>query len=165
MERTIETELAEVRSKVLAIALRFFRISRLDGDPEDVVQDVLLRLWEKRRDGVQIRNLEAWAVATTKNSCISLWRKKSLARSGDCPAEWIPDGSEASSRLEQSEAGRMARKTLEQLPAGTLRLLQLRATGLSLDEIAAITGRTKGGVKTSISAARKELIKAFNSKQ
>ena len=45
MEKTLEIELTEIRPKVLATALKFFRVSRLDGDPEDVVQDVLLRLW------------------------------------------------------------------------------------------------------------------------
>ena len=72
MDKTFEIELAEVRPKVLATARKFFRVSRLDGDPEDVVQDVLLRLWVARRDGVQIRSAEAWAVSTTQNSCISL---------------------------------------------------------------------------------------------
>lgn len=76
MDKTLEIELTEIRPKVLATAQKFFRASRLDGDPEDVVQDVLLRLWVARRDGVQIRSAEAWAVSTTKNSCISLWRKK-----------------------------------------------------------------------------------------
>ena len=163
MEKTLEIELTAIRPKVLATARKFFRASRLDGDPEDVVQDVLLRLWVARRDGVQIRNAEAWAVSTAKNSCISLWRKKSPVRSGVYP-EWLTDGRDASSPIEQSEAEMIANKALERIPPGTQRLLQLRATGLSLDEIAAITGRTKGGVKTAISAARQELMKTFNSK-
>ena len=163
MDKTLEIELAQIRPKVLSTAQRFFRVTGLDGDPEDVVQDVLLRLWVARRDGVQIRSVEAWAVSTTKNTCITLWRKKGPVRSGVFP-ESLSDGKDASSLIEQSEAETMADQALEQLPAGTRRLLQLRATGLSLDEIAAITGRTKGGVKTSISAARQELMKTFNSK-
>ena len=47
MDKTLEIELTEIRPKVLATALKFFRASRLDGDPEDVVQDVLLRFgWQ-----------------------------------------------------------------------------------------------------------------------
>ena len=91
MDKTLEIELTEIRPKVLATALKFFRASRLDGDPEDVVQDVLLRLWVARRDGVQILSAEAWAVSTAKNSCISLWRKKGPVRSGVYP-EWLSDG-------------------------------------------------------------------------
>ena len=44
MDKTLEIELTEIRPKVLAMALKFFRASLLDGDPEDDVQDVLLRL-------------------------------------------------------------------------------------------------------------------------
>ncbi len=48
--------------------------------------------------------------------------------------EWLSDGRDASSLIEQSETERIADKALERLPAGTRRLLQLRATGLSLEE-------------------------------
>lgn len=163
MEKALDIELAEIRPKVLATARKFFRSSNLDYDPEDVAQDVLLRLWMARRDGVRIRRAEAWAVTTTKNTCISLWRKSRPGRSEVFP-EWLSDDQDASSSLELSETERIAERSLRQLPAGTQRLLQLRATGLSLDEIAAITGRTKGGVKSSISAARHELMKTLITK-
>ena len=51
MDKTLEIELAQIRPKVLSTAQRFFRVSGLDGNPEDVVQDVLLRLWVARRGG------------------------------------------------------------------------------------------------------------------
>lgn len=38
----------------------------------------------------------------------------------------------------------------------------MRADGMSLDEIAAATGRSKGSVKTSISTARKQMLEALN---
>ena len=163
MDKGLEIELATVRPRVLAMARKFFRVSRLDGDPEDVVQDVLLRLWEARQDGADIRNLEAWAVTTTKNCCVSLWRK---ARKGIllpfCP-EWMPAEPPAS-RIEASEAESALKKALEQLPDNTRYLLRLKSKGLSLDEISAVTGRPKGSIKTSISTARKELMKTLNLK-
>ena len=81
MDKMLEIELAEIRPKVLATAQKFFRATRMEGDPEDVVQDVLLRLWEARRKGVQIHNAESWAVTAAKNCCISLWRKKGRSNS------------------------------------------------------------------------------------
>ena len=158
MDKTLETELAQIRPKVLATALRFFRASHLEGDPEDVVQEVLLRLWEAWRSGTQIRNAEAWAVAAAKNGCISLWRQKRPVCSYP---EDLPDSRSAATSLEEAEARQRADKVLSQIPAASRRLLQLRASGLSLDEMAALTGRTKGSVKSSISAARHEMIKAL----
>ena len=161
MEERFDIELVALRPRVLSMARHFFRAARLEGDPEDVVQDVLLRLWEARQRGADIRNLEAWAVASTKNSCISAWRKSRKVREDSLPEDIAGSGHPAQG-LEQTEAEQRAEKTLAQLPAGTRRLLQLRATGLSLDEIAAVTGRPKGSVKSSISAARKQLMNVLN---
>ena len=47
-------------------------------------------------------------------------------------------------------------------PWGTLSSCMFRFRAFT--QIAAITGRTKGGVKTALSAARQELMKTFNSK-
>ena len=158
MDERLEIELAALRPKVLSLARKFFRSSRLDSDPEDVVQDVLLRLWEARRQGTEIGNAEAWAIATTKNCCISAWRK---ARRGtllplrdETLAGYTPAGS-----LEEAEAAASVARALEKIPPGTRHLLQLRAKGLSLDEMALVTGRPKGSLKSSISAARKEMLK------
>ena len=160
MDNGLEIELMAIRPKVLAMARKFFRASRLDGDPEDVVQDVLLRLWVARRNGTDIRSTEAWAVTTTKNSCISLWRKarkeRTVPLSGEVTAVETP-----SIKLEASEAEREMIKALKKLPEKTRFLLQLRAQGLSLDEMTVVTGRPKGSIKSSISAARKELMKSM----
>ena len=161
MDNTFEIELSEIRPKVLAAAKRFFRSSKMDGDPEDVAQEVLLRLWDARRKDVPIRDPKAWAVATTRNCCVSLWRKR---RNSQAIPEWLPGDGDASALVELSDAEGVAEKAFERIPEGTRRLLRLRATGLSLDEIAAITGRPKGSVKSSISAARKEMMKSFGLK-
>ncbi len=89
MDKTLEIELTEIRPKVLAMAWKFFHASRLDGDPEDVVQDVLLRLWMARRDGVQIRSAEAWAVSSAKNSCLFNDNCNACSSSGrSCVIKW-----------------------------------------------------------------------------
>ena len=163
MDKTLEIELARIRPNVFALAKKFLHASKMADDPEDIVQDVLLRLWKASEEGTRIRNAEAWAISITKNLCISLWRKKRERRSQLLP-EWLPDGDDPSTYIELSEARIIAGKALERLPSGTRRLLQLKATGLSLDEIAIVTGRPKGSIKSSISAARKEMMKSLNMK-
>ena len=74
MEKTFEIELSDVRPKVVALARKFCRASALEADPEDIAQDVLLRLWSSLKGGSPIQNIEAWAVTATKNACISEWR-------------------------------------------------------------------------------------------
>lgn len=158
MEKTIETELSSARAKVLVLTERFFRASKMQGDPEDVVQDVLLRLWTALHDRQEIRSVEAWTVACTKNACISALRK-SRANKLLPLFDTLPYHETASSPLEAAEAGSRLKGILDSIPAGTRQLLRLRAAGMSLDEIAAATGRPKGSIKSSISAVRKEIMK------
>jgi RNA polymerase sigma-70 factor (ECF subfamily) len=160
MEKTLDTELAALRPKVLSLTARFFRASRMEGDPEDIVQDVMLRLWKALREGQAIRNPEAWAVTATKNACVSALRKSHNNKLYPL-FESLPDSSGASRRMEEAETNVRFNKILEQLPVKTRQLLKLRASGMSLDEIAAATGRPKGSIKSSISAARKELMKTL----
>lgn len=63
--------------------------------------------------------------------------------------------------MEEADAAATAIRALALLPEGTRYLLKLRARGLSLDEMAAITGRPKGSIKSTLSAARKELMKTL----
>ena len=70
----------------------------------------------------------------------------------------------AAGRIEEEEAVASVSKALETIPSATLFLLRLRAKGLSLDEMAAVTGRPKGSIKSSISAARKQIMKTINPK-
>ncbi len=166
MAKSFDIELAELRPKVLALTRRFFSSAHLPSDPEDIVQDVLLSLWRAKQNGTEVRNAEAWAVRATKNACISVWRKKSTsAFSRLTPADEssgsLVSGSSALDRIRESEASAILQRTMKGFSDGTIRLLRLKASGLSLDEISAITGRSKGSVKSSISAARKALIQSL----
>ncbi|MBR6466113.1 MAG: sigma-70 family RNA polymerase sigma factor [Bacteroidales bacterium] len=163
MGKSFDIELAALRPKVLALTRRFFRSAHLESDPEDIVQDVLFKLWKAKQNGTEIQNAEAWAVRATKNACISVWRKKGTAVSSKLEEQTSSvSDNPALDRIRETEASAILNKTMESFSEGTIKLLRLRASGLSLDEISAITGRSKGSVKSSISAARKILVKNLN---
>ena len=160
MAKSFDIELAQLRPKVLALTRKFFSSAHLSSDPEDIVQDVLLNLWRAKQNGTEIRNTEAWAVRATKNACISAWRKsrKDIAAP---EKDNLHAADNASAKIEESEYQKRAVKILEGFSAGTRKLLKMKADGMNLDEIAAATGRSKGSVKTSISAARKQMLEAL----
>lgn len=161
MDKTLDIELAAVRPRVLGLARRFIRASGLDVEAEDIAQEALVRLWTASRNGAEIRSVEAWATTVTKNLCVSHLRKLSNRAVSSIP-ESIPSQDTASSAIETEEGRRIVAAALDQIPSGTRQLLQLRTAGMSLDEIAAVTGRPKGSVKSSISAARKQILKILN---
>ena len=78
MGKSFDIELKELRPKLLALTRKFCRCAHLDSEPEDIVQDVLFKLWKTWQSGTEIKNSEAWAVRATKNASISCWRKKVL---------------------------------------------------------------------------------------
>ena len=160
MAKSFDIELAQLRPKVLALTRKFFSSAHLSSDPEDIVQDVLLNLWRAKQNGTEIRNAEAWAVRATKNACISAWRKsrKDIAAP---EKDNLHVSDNASAKIEESEYQKRAVKILEGFSAGTRKLLKMKADGMNLDEIAAATGRSKGSLEPSISAARKQMLEAL----
>ena len=154
MENENINELAVLRPKLLSLAQRFVRASGLQRDPEDLVQEVLLRLWMALKGGAEIRSQESWAVTVLKNLCVSLWRKNKA------PAP-LPDSllsaDTASDRVETADSRKQLRQALEHIPVATRLLLQMRQAGMSLDEMATVTGRPKGSIKSSLSIARKQI--------
>lgn len=102
-------------------------------------------------------------MAATKNCCVSFWRKARKETILPLRDEFVASHT-ATGRIEEEEAVASVSKALETIPSATLYLLRLRAKGLSLDEMAAVTGRPKGSIKSSISAARKEIMKTINPK-
>lgn len=66
----------EIRGKLVAMARPFCRTSGLSEDPEDLVQEALVTLWELSEEGYPIRDAEALAVRLTKNICVNHYRKR-----------------------------------------------------------------------------------------
>ena len=161
MQEKFETAAERVRPRILALAKRFAGAVHLDADPEDIVQEVLLRLWKAMDEG-GVANADAWAVTATKNLCVSLYRKAKNHAPFSALTDVFPGGEAASAQLESRAGAERVKAALEQIPSGTRKLLSLKATGLSLDQIASLTGRPKGSIKSSISIARKQIVQILN---
>ena len=60
-----------LRMKLLSLSLTYFAsLSEQRNEAEDVVQDVLLKLWSERERLDEIVNIESWAVTIAKNMCV-----------------------------------------------------------------------------------------------
>lgn len=150
-----------IRSKLIALARRFNRASGCDADAEDIVQDALVTLWLLAKKGYPIRDAEALAVKITKTCCVERYRRQHIR------FEPMEDLSIASSISTSSGAEEMDLETIRGIVQRGLtesqrKLLVLRHDdGLSLDEIAAATGRPKSSIKVALSTARKHMLERF----
>lgn len=59
--------------RLYALAFRYLN-SREEA--EDVVQEVMMKLWEDRNESRRYENSAAWCTAVTRNSCIDLLRRR-----------------------------------------------------------------------------------------
>jgi RNA polymerase sigma factor (sigma-70 family) len=71
---------AQLRQRVLKVGLDFFGNQE---DAEDAAQETMVQLWRYCEHIDAERNVEALAVKMAKNCCISMYRKRHHAESGD----------------------------------------------------------------------------------
>ena len=146
-----------IRGKLTALARRFNRAAGCDADAEDIVQDALLTLWQLSEKGYPIRDAEALAVKITKTRCVERYRRQHIRFE---PMEDLPiaGGVSASSGVEELDIETIRGFVQRNLTDSQRQLLALRnEEGLSLDEIAAATGRPKSSIKVTLSTARKHM--------
>ena len=148
-----------VRAKLLAAARSFGRFGAAGGDdPEDIVQEALTTLWGLYDSGYPVRDAEALVVKITKTVCVAHYRRRNL-RQLPLRGDAIEGGPPATAATDLEDYLLIRRRMYAVLTDTQRTCLDLRNTeGLSLDEIAVLTGKPKNSVKSTISAARKKML-------
>lgn len=150
-----------IRGKLIALARRFNRASGLAGEAEDIVQDALVTLWQLSEKGYPVRDAEALAVKITKTCCVERYRKQHI-RFEPMTGQPVAGGFPATLGTDETDIVTIRDIVQKGLTDSQRKLLTLRnEQGLSLDEIAAATGRPKGSVKVALSTARKKMMEQW----
>ena len=145
-----------VRAKLLAIVRSFGRVSGEEG--EDIVQEALTALWGLSERGYPVRDAEALAVKIAKTKCVEHYRRRRL-RFLPLKGDAYEGGAPATSATDLTDSLEIQRLLYAGLTDTERKCLDLRnVEGLSLDEIAAATGKPKTSVKSTISAARRKML-------
>ena len=145
-----------IRPKLLSVARNFTRASGLETD--DVVQEALMNLWELMEQDYPIRDAEALAIRITKNICVSHYRKVHLDTQSLVHDNYI-GGTEATVLTDKEDLRKIRKSIYGTLTMSQKEYLHLRNDeGKTLDEIAEITGKPKTSIKSTISAARKQML-------
>ncbi len=140
---------------------RLFRFAwSMLGDPDearDAVQEVLIRLWDKRTEWAEIRNMDAFAVTITKNHCKDRLRKNRPLRLEE--DEYKDSNTPDPLRLaEATDAAGLIMRLMQQLPQKQRLVMHLHDLEQWDDnEIASLTGMTNEAIRTNLSRARKKI--------
>lgn len=129
------------------------------AEAEDVVQDVLIKIWRQGESMIEIKNAEAWCMQLTRN--LSLDRLKSPRRRLRTTLEgWDGAESKATPQRQAEVADTMERMKhlLGSLPEVQKSVLHLRdVEGYSYQEMAKVLGLEMNQVKVYLHRARKSL--------
>ena len=162
-KQQFEIEAQRMRPTLLRLAVRYME----DTDKaEDIIQDVLLKLWFLRANLDRYRSVDALALVITKHLCINQLRK-SKAEFVDLEQSIGMDSGEAADKSllesEEMEEVLQAITTLPDLQQAVLRMKHIE--GFEVEEIARLTGSTPIAVRTNLSRARKRIREQFIRKE
>lgn len=150
----------KIRPKLLSIARNFALSSETEA--EDVVQEALIALWELAEQDYPMRDAEALAIKITKNLCISHYRKAHLDTQSLVHDNYV-GGTEATILTDKQDLKTIRKSIYASLTKTQREYLHLRNDeGMTLDKIAEVTGKPKTSIKSTLSAARKQMLNLIN---
>jgi RNA polymerase sigma-70 factor (ECF subfamily) len=150
-----------IRGRLVKLARRFNRAAGLDMEAEDIVQDALVTLWQLAEKGYPVRDAEALAVKITKTRCVERYRRRHI-RLEPLSDQPVPGGFSATADTDETDIDTIRNIVQRNLTDSQRKLVALRnEQGMSLDEIAAATGRPKGSIKVVLSTARKKMMEQW----
>ena len=154
-------ELQEFKSKVLPLKDRLYRTAffllKSVEETEDVLQDVMVKMWERKDQLDKYQSIEAFAVTVTKNACLD--RLKSKKHKNNFDINDFDFDSKAISpqvKMEQKQSYGVMLQAFDRLPEQQRLLVTLRdIEGYSYEEIAEITALQINNIRVGLSRARK----------
>jgi RNA polymerase sigma-70 factor (ECF subfamily) len=160
---SFQTRVLPAKNKLFRFACRL-----LDNEEEakDVVQDVLIKVWNGREQMNEVLNWEAWCMRLTKN--LSLDRLRSRQRKSTDPmGEGFDVRNESLSPLETTELSESMQRInllIAALPEKQRQVIHLRdIEGYTYNEICEILGLEMSQVKVNLfrarNAVREKLVK------
>ena len=138
-----------------------FRMLRDEDEAKDIVQEVLIKVWNKRESMDSWQNIEAWCMQITKNQVLDKVKTKRYKLT-----DQIEEGFDLSDNSSRTPAGitetndtmESINKLINALPEKQKQVIQLRdIEGFSYKEIGDIMGVDLGQVKVNLFRARKSV--------
>jgi RNA polymerase sigma factor (sigma-70 family) len=159
--------LEDFKNRVLPVKNKLFRFAvRLAGnaeDAEDMVQEVFIKVWDRRQDMHTYHNMEAWCMRLVKNQFLDRIKSKryqatQYAEAYDAPAEECNPYQAA----ELNDTMQKINRLMESLPPKQQQIIHLRdVEGYSYQEIADVLEIDMNQVKVNLFRARTAIKKGI----
>ena len=146
--------------KLLRFATHFLKD---EDEAHDVVQDVFLKLWQKRDSLEEIENVEAFAMRMTRNRCLDVIRANRIVPiDAETDRKMKQETIDVHSQVELSETAKQIKTLINELPDLQRTVIQLRdIEQLEYEEIAERTELKVNAIRVNLSRARKKVRDEF----
>ena len=153
-------DILPLKDKLYRLALR---ITFNRTEAEDIVQDTLIKIWNKRDEWSQLDSIEAYCTTIARNLAID--RSEKL-ETQNVPlmeeATELPDALTPDRQIEQDEQLKLIHRLVNELPEKQRTVMQLRdVEGKSYKEIAEIMHLTEEQVKVNLFRARQKVKQRY----
>ena len=158
--RDFKTSVLPISKKLLWFATHFLKD---EDEAKDVVQDVFLKLWQKRDELEKVENMDAFAMQMTKNRCLDVIRaRKVIPIDATIDRKLKQETVDVHSKVELGEAAQQIKMLINRLPDLQRTVMQLRDIDqLSYEEIAEATDLQINAIRVNLSRARKKVRDEF----
>lgn len=162
MTRSFQTDVLPLKNVLFRLALR---ITMNRADAEDVVQETMIKVWNRRDEWEQIESMEAFCLTICRNLSLDKLRRmdnhaETLSASHDPQDNSY--GANPEEQIVQRDRVMVVRRLIEQLPEKQRSCVQLRdIEGKSYKDIATIMNISEEQVKVNIFRARQTIKEQF----
>lgn len=141
------------------------RITLSREEAEDIVQDTLIRVWNRRDDWEEMDSIEAFSLTVCRNLSLDKMKKASKDNRpiSDEEISAADTGRDPYERMIQRDRLEQVKRIVDSLPEKQKSCMQLRDfEGKSYKEIAGILAMTEEQVKVNIFRARQAVKQKYN---
>jgi RNA polymerase sigma-70 factor, ECF subfamily len=145
---------------VIPLSDKFYRLAKSilrNGDlAQDAVQDLIVKLWEKRSNLDEVENLHGFTLIAMRNLCLD--RIRQYKNEIEIPPEIEYVELNPYQQTEQKDMVHRIKAMIDNLPELQRTIIRMRdVEGLELGEIAYITSLTENAVSVNLSRARQKI--------
>ena len=154
-------EILPLKNQLFRLALRI-TLNRFEA--EDIVQDTLIKVWNRRSDWEDIDSIEAFSLTICRNLSLDRIKKKENDNNSleDVKGVEPLSSSNPQDRMIQADRVNLIRQIVDSLPEKQRSCMQLRDfEGKSYKEIAVILDITEEQVKVNIFRARQAVKQRY----
>jgi RNA polymerase sigma-70 factor (ECF subfamily) len=150
------------KNKILSLSDRIFpMVARMLGsntEAEDAVQEIMIKLWTRRKEVGKHPNIPGFVFLTARNFCLDQLKKRNIDLSDSSLSNTVIESETGQEQLEWKELKKLVDGILVLLPDQQRDIMLMRdIDGLEYSEIASVMQLKVEHVRVLLSRARKKV--------